>query len=146
LPFKQKKGKMADEISHEGIVKKILDNKIIVTIVSQSACSMCNAKNMCPASELQDKDIEIDNYSENYHTGQKVLVTGTTSQSMKALFYGYLLPFILVLAVLITSLQITGEEGLSGLLSIGILVPYYLLLYLFRKNLKKSFNFKIKSL
>jgi len=137
---------MSDEISHEGIVKKILDDKIIVTIVSQSACSMCNAKGMCPASELQDKDIEIDNYSGTFHTGQKVLVTGTTSQSMKALFYGYILPFILVITILITSMQITGKEGLSGLLSIGILVPYYLLLYLFKNNLKKSFNFKIKSL
>ena len=137
---------MADEISHEGIDKKILEDKIIVTIVSQSACSMCSAKGMCPASELQDKDIEIENYPGTFHTGQKVLVTGTTSQSMKALFYGYLLPFILVIAVLITFMQITGEEGLSGLLSLGILVPYYLLLYLFRKNLKQSFNFKIKSL
>ena len=137
---------MADEISHEGIVKKILGNKIIVTIVSQSACSMCAAKGMCSASDLQDKDIEIDNYSETFHTGQKVLVIGTISQSMKALFYGYILPFILVIAVLIISMQITGEEGLSGILSIGILAPYYLMLYLFRKNLKQSFNFKIKSL
>jgi len=137
---------MSDEISHEGIVKKIFDDKIIVTIVSQSACSMCSAKGMCSASDLQDKDIEIDNYSGTFQPGQKVLVIGTTSQSMKALFYGYLLPFILVIAILITSMQITSEEGLSGLLSIGILVPYYLMLYLFRKNLKQSFNFKIKSL
>jgi len=137
---------MEDEISHEGIIKKIFDNKIIVTIVSQSACSMCAAKGMCSASDLQDKDIEIDNYSETFYTGQKVLVTGTTSQSMKALFYGYILPFILVIAVLIISMQITGEEGLSGIMSLGVLIPYYLMLYLFRKNFRKSFNFKIKSL
>jgi len=40
-------------------------------------------------------------------------------------------------------LEVTGDELLGGLAALGMLVPYYLLLYFFRERIKKSFSFTI---
>jgi sigma-E factor negative regulatory protein RseC len=50
----------------------------------------------------------------------------------------------LVIGTMITVLAISGSEGLSGLLSLGILIPYYLLLYLRRGRLKRTFTFSLQ--
>ena len=137
---------MSGEISHKGVIKKLSKEGIIVGIISESACASCHAKGACTAADVKDKEIEISHYEGEFHEGQQVLVVGKTSQGFRALFYGYLLPFLLLLAILIISTNITSNEGLSGLLSLGVLVPYYLVLYLFRNKLKKTFGFEIKPL
>lgn len=68
------------------------------------------------------------------------------SEGVKALFYGYLLPFILVLFALILSFETTGNEALAGLSALGILIPYYIILYFFRHSLKRAFNFELEKI
>lgn len=137
---------MSGEITHKGIIKKLSDKKIIVGIVNESACASCHAKGTCTAADMKDKEIEIAHFSGDFHAGQYVQVIGKTSQGFKALFYGYLLPFVLLMTVLIVASAVTGHEGLSGLLALSALLPYYLVLYLFRNKLKRSFEFEIKPL
>lgn len=134
---------MSGEISHKGIVKEFSQKGIIVAIIAESACAACHAKGYCSAADMTEKEIEIDHYEGEFHIGQHVQVTGKTSQGFKALFLAYLLPFLLIMTVLIVSSGLTGNEGLSGLLSLGILIPYYLIVYLFRNRLKRSFDFEI---
>jgi len=40
--------------------------------------------------------------------------------------------------------NITDNEGLAGLVSLGMLIPYYFLLYVTRVRQKEVFNFRIK--
>jgi sigma-E factor negative regulatory protein RseC len=136
----------ANEISHKGIVKDFSENGVIVSILSESACSACHAKGMCSVSDTAEKEVEVAHYQGEYHIGQQVIVYTSTSQGFRALFLAYILPFILMMTVLITSLNLTGSEGWSGLLSVAMLIPYYLFLYLFRNKLKRSFDFKIGSI
>jgi len=137
---------MSEEITHTGIIRKLSKNKIIVGIINESACASCHAKGACTAADMKDKEIEINSYEGNYSIGQHVTIIGHTSQGFKALFLAYLLPFLLLLTVLIIATSLGISEGIGGLLSIGVLVPYYFVLYLFRKKLKKSFEFEIKPL
>jgi len=137
---------MSEEISHTGIIKKRSEKGIIVGIISESACASCHAKGVCMAADIKDKEIEIDHYEGEFHIGQHVNVIGKSSQGFRALFYGYLLPFLLVMAVLIIATAFSLNEGLGGLLSLAILIPYYLLLYLFRNRMRRSFDFEIKPL
>ncbi|MCW0482098.1 SoxR reducing system RseC family protein [Gaoshiqia sediminis] len=140
------RNRMSEGIEHTGIIKKLSGEKIIVGIINESACASCHAKGACTAADMKDKDIEIEHFTGDFRLGQQVRVIGKTSQGFKALFYGYVLPFLLLMATLIISLQITQNEGLSGLFALGILVPYYFVLYLFRNKLKRSFEFEIKPL
>ncbi|WP_339736678.1 SoxR reducing system RseC family protein [uncultured Sunxiuqinia sp.] len=137
---------MSGEISHKGIIKSLTDQQIVVSIVNESACSSCHAKGACSAADMQDKEIEIRNFSGDYRVGQTVQVVGRTSQGFKALFYGYVFPFLIIMLVLITLTSLQFSEGISGLISLSVLLPYYLILYLTRNKIRKSFEFEIKPL
>jgi positive regulator of sigma E activity len=127
-------------------VKRVTDNSLIVNIVNQSACSTCHAQSACTVSDFQDKEIEINNFSKSFVQGQEVTVVFQESKGFTALFYGYVLPFILFLSTLIITLSISNNELLAGLLSLAILIPYYITLYFFRHLLKKVFNFEVEEI
>ncbi len=134
------------EITHTGIVKKLSERKVVVGIINESACAGCHAKGACTAADMQDKEVEIYSFNQQYQIGQHVTIVGKTTQGFKALFLAYLLPFLLVLAVLIVSTILNIPEGKAGLSALGILIPYYVTLYLLRNTIKKSFEFEIKPL
>ncbi|PTN06337.1 SoxR reducing system RseC family protein [Mangrovibacterium marinum] len=137
---------MSEQITHTGIVKKLSNQTIIVGIINQSACASCHAKGACSAADMKDKEVEIHSFEGNYTVGQQVTIIGKTTQGFKALFLGYLLPFILVLTILIIATALGTNESTGGILALSSLVPYYFILYLFRNKLKKSFEFQIKPL
>lgn len=136
---------MEENVLHSGVILEVSDKKLTVGIINASACSACHAKGACLASDMKEKEIEITHFSGNYHRGQHVNIIGQQSQGYKAAFYGYLLPFLLVFGTLVLSLIITKNEGVSGLLSLAILIPYYSSLYIFRNKFRNSFEFKISA-
>ncbi|MGC9331820.1 MAG: SoxR reducing system RseC family protein [Bacteroidales bacterium] len=130
------------EVEHKGIVDHCQGNSVYVKILSESACASCKIKSVCGV-DTKEKIIEIDNAPPDYHEGDSVVVSISEKHGYKALFIGYLLPFIVSLTTLILGIKLTGNEGLSGLLAIVILAPYFLVLRFLRPNLKKSFRFNI---
>jgi sigma-E factor negative regulatory protein RseC len=73
-----------------------------------------------------------------------VTIVFRQSQGFSAVFWGYLMPFILVLTTLIISNAFLSNELTAGLLSLAILIPYYITLYFFRHLLKKYFKFELE--
>ena len=127
-------------------MKEVTETSLIVNIVNQSACSSCHANGACSVSDFQDKEIEVTNFNNNYKLGEQVTILFKESKGFTALFYGYVLPFILMLVTLIVSDSIFDNELLSGLLALAILIPYYITLYIFRHLLKKVFNFEVEEI
>nr|WP_297100293.1 SoxR reducing system RseC family protein [uncultured Draconibacterium sp.] len=117
---------------------------LTVNIVSQSACSTCHAQGACSVSDFQDKEIEVTEYKGNYKVGDEVTILFKQSKGFTALIWGYVIPFFVVLGTLIIALEVTGDELKSGLLSLFILVPYYITLYFFRHLLKKVLKFELE--
>jgi sigma-E factor negative regulatory protein RseC len=135
---------LSSDIKHSGFVKEVKGTSVIVNIVNQSACSSCHAKGACSVSDFQDKEIEIVNANGAYRTGEEVTVVFKESQGFAALFYGYILPFLLVLFTLIIAVSVSKNELIGGLLALAILIPYYTTLYFFRHLLKKVFKFELE--
>lgn len=131
-------------IKHKGFVKRVTGNSLVVSIVNQSACSSCHAHGACSVADFQEKEIEIPYLNPKHQPGKEVTVLFRESAGFTALFYGYILPFILVMITLILIFEITGKEALAGLSALGILIPYYITLYFFRHLLKKVFNFEVE--
>jgi len=130
-------------INHEGIVQRNEGNTVIVSISSASACSGCHAEGSCTMSGNEEKIIEVlGNYS--VKPGDKVTILMKQSMGYAALFLGYVIPFITVIAVLITLISLNVQELTSGLISVAILIPYYTILYLFRKTINTKFTFTLK--
>jgi len=133
-----------DNIQHPGIIESVGEDKVQVTILSQSACSSCHSKGMCSVSEMENKIVEVVKTPDfNYKVGDEVIVYMKKSLGSKAVLYGYLYPFLLVLISLILMLVLTSNEGISGLTAILLLVPYYFILSKFKDKLSTTFEFKI---
>ncbi|HIE16107.1 MAG TPA: RseC/MucC family positive regulator of sigma(E) [Bacteroidales bacterium] len=137
---------MAEVVNHEGIVKNVNENFVEVSVIAKSACLSCQLKSACSVADVKEKIIKIPGYKINksFSIGEKVSVEMKESLGIKALLIGYVYPFFLVLAVLILVDVFTNKQGLAGLLSIGSLVPYYLILFLLKNKFKKIFTFSIK--
>lgn len=139
---------MVNSIKHLGIVENINGSRLKVKIVQSSACSSCSVKAHCSASETKEKIIDV--YNKNNvpcQIGEQVMIVGTTSMGMKAVLLAFVLPFVVLLLSLIVSLKLTGgDEAFSALVSLGTLVPYYLIIYICRKKISRSFMFTLESI
>ena len=134
-----------NSIEHSGNIQSIDNNYIYVKIKSHSACAACHIKGVCNASEMEEKIIEVKHASAyKYKTGDEVIVVLDESLGYTALILGYLLPFLILMLVLITLMSLFENELLAGLVSLVILFPYYLILLLNKKRLRKKFEFRIK--
>ncbi|MDD2634012.1 MAG: SoxR reducing system RseC family protein [Bacteroidales bacterium] len=132
-------------IEHKGVVADIKSNAILVDLVVQSACAACHAKSVC-GIDSSLKTIEVKTDNKTFNIGDKVKVIMRSSLGMKALFLGYVLPCLVVLATLLILVFLNVSEGLAGLSSLLILGPYYFLLYLSKDKIKREFNFDIEKL
>ncbi len=130
------------QIDHVGTITEIKNEKITVSILNVSACTGCHAKSACSMSDMKEKEIDIIDYSGNFKLGEEVKVVYQESLGWLALLLAYVLPFVLVLITLFIATSLT-DELTSGLLSLGVLLPYYSLLYFFKDRLKKTFSFTI---
>ncbi len=136
--------KTKDKIEHAGVVSRITDNSLVINMIVNSACTTCDAKGACGVGESEIKEVEVPIAGNSLKPGDEVVVRLDQSMGILAMLIGYIFPFILMILVLIVAEQLTGSEGLSGLLAIGILIPYYLILYFFRNKLKQKFKFSLK--
>lgn len=132
-------------IEHQGTVQSTNHEYVYVKILSQSACASCHAKGLCSISEMKEKVIEVLRTPGSvYKEGDEVTVIMEESLGVTALILGYLIPFVVLMTVLLTSMALTKNELLSGILSTVILIPYYYILSLFKSRLKNKFVFRIK--
>ena len=127
-------------IEHLGRVDAVTPNDIRVVIVSQSACASCHANGACTASV-----VVITKSNHNYLVGETVKVLLKQSLGFKALFLGYILPLIVIIVSLFV-FSLYMSEGSAGFLSLLMLVPYYTILFMFKKAITKQFNFDIEKL
>lgn len=137
---------MNNTIHHTGIIERIDPDKVYVKIIQQSACAGCHAKSMCNASESKDRIIEIEGLFNSFQVNEEVELQGQSSLGYQAVLYAFVLPLLLLFAVIIFCLGMNRSEAVSALAGIAVLPAYYSVLYFFRDKLKKKFVFAMKKL
>ena len=140
---------MNNNIKHLGIVESIDGSHVRVKILQSSACSSCSVKGHCNISETKEKIIDIHDKesADCCSVGQEVMVCGTTSMSMKAVVLAFVLPFIVLLAALFVTMRVTdGDEAASALVSLCTLIPYYIIIYLLRNRISRTFSFTLETI
>jgi sigma-E factor negative regulatory protein RseC len=130
-------------IEHAGIVQRSDKKSVTIKIISVPACSGCQAEGSCSLSGIEEKLIEVSGHF-NVMPGEDVTVVMKKSTGYAAVLLGYVLPFILLLIVLIILISLSVPELAAGLVSIGMLAPYYFLIWLLRKRINNKFNFTLK--
>ena len=136
---------MSNKIKHSGIVEGVEDDCVRVRILQSSACSACKVAAHCNASETKEKIIEVKmEDATGYRQGDHVVVVADAAVGFRASLYGYLLPLILMVAALIVVLKLTQSEGSAALSALGILIPYYIVLYFLRDKLRNKLSFGLE--
>ena len=136
---------MSQKISHSGVVESILDGCVKVRIVQTSACAACKVASHCNAAESKVKIVDVFcSNSSDYKVGQDVTVWASKDVANKALMLGFGVPFLLLVSVLMIALKIIGDEGISALVALGALVPYYFALWLMRIRIQNQISFQIE--
>ena len=119
---------MTDKIKHLGIVESIDGSRLKVRILQTSACSSCSVKGHCSASEAKEKLIDVYNVlGLSCQSGQHVVISGTVVS-------------------LFVCMMLTNDEMTSALISLCMLIPYYLIIYLCRGKLSRTFTFTLESI
>jgi sigma-E factor negative regulatory protein RseC len=132
-------------ISHQGIITDIERDVIKVSILVESACAACHAKGFCTIADQKEKVIEARNTKKiTFTKGEKVSVIMRKSLGLKAVLFGYFLPFLILIITLLTAYQVSNDEAFSGLAALAAMIPYYFGLYMLREKLKTGFQFEVK--
>ncbi len=133
-----------DTISHDGQVVEIVQDKYKVKIITKSACASCHAKSVCNPSDQAEKIIDAIS-TEDLKIHDNVVVELEERLGWKALFYGIIIPFVIMITVLFTLSTMTGELS-SALIALASLVPYYFIIFLLREKIEKEFIFTAKKI
>ena len=132
---------MDELIRHTGIVLSVSGETAHVQIVQTSACSACKARSMCMSSESQVKEMDCI-MLEPLRVGDQVEVEVRERLAWKAVLLAYILPFIVMLAIIaILDFATYWSEAIVGTLSLCGIALYYIVLSFFKDRLQKQFTF-----
>ena len=123
-------------ISHDGQVIEIAQGEYVVKISAQPACASCGAKSLCSTTGTTGKHIRAVPY-EALQLGDHVQVIMEERLGWKAIFYSFVLPFLVMMLALCAAYAAGSGDTSAALSAVGSLVPYYFLLYLFKKKIEE---------
>ena len=126
---------MVERVSHEGTVVKVDGNNVFVRIVQTSACASCSLSRHCSSAESKEKTVVAQAGADSFRVGESVWVSVSSSLGHKAVSLGFGVPLALLLAVVMAVSGLTGNEPVAALCGVGALIPYYILLYVFRARI-----------
>lgn len=132
-------------IEHDGIIVSATFDKATVRIINQSACISCQLKGKCNLSDMKEKYIDVYTNGKQYGQGDKVTVIGAEVMGFKALFLGYLFPFIIMVSTIVVLTTLNFSELTAGLAGLSTLIPYYITLKLLQNKIAKHFSFYLKN-
>ena len=132
------------DIYHKGIIKNVSGVDVKVEVITESACSSCEVSGSCEVSDKLQKDVDVRVPNGEFENGEIVNVVLTEQQGVLATSLGYVLPFVLILITLFLTSKYTDNELIIGLFALGILLPYYLILYLLKQQIKSKLGFRIE--
>ncbi len=134
-----------DSISHRGRVVEVTPEFTSVEIISESACASCHAKSLCGLGEAKTKLVQIPTSAYlNISEGDEVDVVLSASMGHKAVWIAYVIPFVILMAVLLILSGFGFSELVSGLAAIACVLLYYVVVWLMRGKLKNEYIFNIK--
>ena len=132
------------EIKHQGIVRKVTNEFYFVAVERTPACQGCAAKNFCNIHSNKNETISIQRLPhQTFNVGDEVTIALTEKLGWKALFYGYMMPFVALITGIIVSAAANLPQGVVGLVGIGTMVAYYVAFSFFSKKIDKQFYFRI---
>lgn len=127
--------------SHDGVVTAVRHGRVAVQIEAVSACASCAAHGKCGFAESKNKTVEVPAADwQTYQEGETVTVHIDESRGMLAVWLAYVLPALLMLAVIVGLSLARLPEWVVVLAAFAVLGLYLLGLYLRRRKVESRFT------
>ena len=146
--YKNEGSFMGHQIVHQGTVASITGDSMQVRITQRAACSECSVSAHCHISEQKEKMVDVDHVKDisRFGVGETVILTFAERTGMSAVMMAFVVPFLIVVAAVFGCSLFTDSEPVMAMTGILFLIPYYIILYLFRDRLKENFTFHVEKL
>lgn len=130
--------------SHQGVVTAVQPGRVQVRIQAVSACASCAAHAKCGFAESKDKTVDVPAADwQRYSQGDLVTVHIDQSRGMLAVWIAYVLPAVLMLAVIIGLSLAQLPEWSVVLSAFVVLALYVAVLYLRRRKVESRFTLTV---
>lgn len=135
---------MGVTIQHKGVVERVEGDKVFVKVEKESACQACHAKGLC-GERGGERIIEVaTEYAASFAVGETVVVALLKGRmAISSLIWGYLMPLVVLLVVLLLLHGLGVEDGIAAISTLGAVALYYVVLYLKRRQFEKKIQFTI---
>ena len=111
------------------------------------ACGSCASRKACAMGQGSIREILVSvDDAENYAVGDIVRVSAKQTVGVVAVLLCYVLPLIVMVAVLAIMVSLGFMEGASALVALASLATYYAVLALFRKRISRKVVFAINKI
>ncbi|UJH66224.1 SoxR reducing system RseC family protein [Allomuricauda sp. SCSIO 65647] len=129
-------------LTHSGVVSGKKGRSLIVSLDENLQCESCYAKGTCGIADSGSKQIEVSAPIGSFKLNEPVTVVLQKGLGLKAVFWAYVFPFLLMILTLWAAAFFV-QEWVAGVLSLLVLVPYYLVLNTLKDLFKKKFAISV---
>ncbi len=131
--------------SHSGKIIAIEGNQAKINFEAQGACGGCSARSKCGMVDSSTREVIVTlDRGATYNVGDQVYVAISYQMGIFSVFMAYILPLILLIAVLAGAVAMEINEGVAALISLATVAIYFGIIYLFRSKLDKQIKFTIE--
>ncbi len=128
-------------VTQPGVVAAVHGMVADIEIVQLGSCASCHVKSICAAGDGRRRLIQAPN-RHDLKSGDRVDISMPERYGWLGVAFAFVIPLILVVAVLFGTANIFGSEELGALVGIGALVPYYGGLYVLRRRFARIVRFE----
>ena len=136
--------KSAEQIEHKGVVSSVEEGIVRVAIEVNESCGSCASRKACSMGQSEKREITVYTAdASDYTVGEQVEVGAKQTLGVVAVLLCYVAPLMVLVASLATAVALGISDGIAALVSLGSILIYYAILYLFRNRISKRIIFTI---
>lgn len=128
--------------THPGVVTRINGQSVTVKLEGNIHCQSCSARGACGISDSPSREVDLHDPSGTFRLNEEVSVVLKRELGRKAVFWAYILPFLVMVLTLLAA-SYFYPEWLAGTLSLLVLIPYYLLVHALKGYFRKTFRIDV---
>lgn len=132
------------EINHSGIVKKITQNYLEVSVAAGTACDGCHARSVCLPGGDREKIIRVEGNHPLISPGDRVMVSMKAGQGFGAVVLAYLIPVIVMVTTLFTVIGAGGSDGMAAFSALSATAIWFFILWLLKSRIQRRVIFSVR--
>lgn len=142
---------MIEEIAEKGVVVRLENDLAEIRIKDSDNCRECSAKIFCNSDVNSTARILKLKVSEDIRTNDKVMILISGNQLLKASFFIYFIPLIILIATISLVISLLNQSEIKELLAfltalIFIIIYFISLTHVGKLAIKSSELIKVKKL